>query len=397
MQTDPSSLVFNPAIFHGLSSEILDLTSVRGHATGNLLHHLVFFGTALGRYAHIFRRECHYPAMNGIVVGTTSCGKGESLNVINELYNLPTSKRFLLAPTKNISLTSGKETINVISEIQSEYEDGENRFLAIDEECSAQLKIGKVWNNSLPEILIKIIDGRELVCGDGSQTKTLLPLNYGSIGHITPVSLLANLTPKSIQNGSANRFLYIGFPDTEFSDEDGAMDEGEVRLIQEEIIKSLEEGGERQRVELEDAAITRWQEYVREMRSQNVSETIHALQQRLGKIALKLALVLGLVNREERISLQSMDEALYIIDYSRSTLQALFPEVSTPTPDETILQFLNGRGEVSQTELSQGLLSQLPKATIDNALKRLIQRGRLTKTVRTVARGRRPTYYSVIQ
>lgn len=392
-----SNLDFNTNIFHGLTSEILDLTSVRGHAAGNLIHHLVFFGTALGRYPHIFRRQCHFPALNAVLIAPTASGKGESLSVISELYGFGNDKPFQLAPTKNTCLTSGKKTIQLISDILDASDDGENRFLSIDEECSAQLKASNIWNNTLYEVLIKLIDGREITESVNRRTLELPPLNYGSIGHITPISFLQNISEGAVHNGSANRFLYIGFPETEFSENDGVMDENDLARIQEEIIISLDTGGERERIALDDPALSRWQEYMREMRGANVSTTISALQNRMNIIALKLALVLGLVNREEKISAQSMDEALYIIDYSRSTLQALYPERPTSTPDETILQFLNSRGEVSKTELSQGLTSQLPKAIIDNALKRLIQKGRLTKTVRTVARGRRPTYYSVIQ
>lgn len=383
------------SMFHGLTSEILDFTSVRGSTVGNLIHHLTFFGTALGRYPHVEWRGEIYANLNCILVGTSGCGKGESLGIINELYTFPAEHRELLAPTKNTTLTSGKRTIQMINAVLEAGLDGETRFLSIDEECSAQIVSASLWNNTLGQILIKFIDGAEVSETCNRRLITIPPLHFGSIGHITPMALIGTLRHMAFFNGLGNRFLFMGIPTPEFSEDDGSYCEADMSNLRQKLIESLTEGGARTRVEIDEDAREVHLNLLRSLRNETCSERIRALQQRMPIMCLRLALTLALVNREASITRQTMEEACAIIDYSRQTIGGLFGTTQQESPEQVVLSYLEEHGRTQRTPLMQALSSRLPRTIIDVALTTLISRNLVTRTTQTIARGRRPEFFEL--
>lgn len=401
---------FTSTQFHGLTGEVLDLTSVRGSTVGNLIHHLTFFGAALGRYPHVEWRGKIFADLNCILVGTSGCGKGESLGIINDLYTFPEQYRDLLAPTKNTTLTSGKRTIQMINAVLEECEDGETRFLSIDEECSAQIVSASVWNNTLAQNLIKFIDGVAVSEPCNRRLISIPPLHFGSIGHITPMALLATLRRMAFFNGLGNRFLFMGIPTPEISGDDGSYAEADMSRLRQKLIESLRDGGERTHVKIDDDAKEVHQNLVRTLQSTTCNERIRALQQRMPNICLKLALTLALVNRETRITRQTMEEACSIIDYSQKTIGELFGSTQQvaaqrgaahqvaaqqESPEQVILEYLREHGRTQQTPLKMALSSRLPRHILDGALISLVGQGRVTRTTQTIARGRRPEFFEL--
>ena len=386
---------FTSTQFHGLTGEVLDLTSVRGSTVGNLIHHLTFFGAALGRYPHVEWRGKIFADLNCILVGTSGCGKGESLGIINDLYTFPEQYRDLLAPTKNTTLTSGKRTIQMINAVLEECEDGETRFLSIDEECSSQIVSASQWNNTLAQVLIKFIDGVEISETCNRRLITIPPLHFGSIGHITPMALLATLRHIAFFNGLGNRFLFMGIPTPQLSVADGSYSEEDMAALRQKLIESLSEGGTRTRMWLDEDAGEVFLSLVRSLQSATCSERIRALQQRMPAMCLKLALTLALVNREETITRQTMEEACAIIDYSRKTIDELFGTTTQESPEQVILNYLSEHGRTQRTPLMQALSSRLPRNIIEMALNALVSRNRVTRTTQTIARGRRPEFFEL--
>ena len=381
--------------FHGLTYDILDFAAVRGSTVANLIHHLTFFGTALGRFPHVQWRGKIYPDLNCILVGTSGCGKGESLGIIQELYDFPAVHRYLLAATRNTSLTSGKRTIQAIHAILQAVGNGETRVLSIDEECSAQIRSAARPNNTLAQTLIKFIDGAAVSENCNGQQIDIPELHFGSVGHITPMVLTKAMGEETFFDGLGNRFLFMGIPTPEFSESDGSYSQS-VRLgLQQSLITSLSEGGERTQVEINPDAQELFLDLVRSQRSALCAEKIRALQQRLPVICLKLALTLALVNREESITRQTMEEACTIIDYSRKTIEALFGSTQKQSPEQVILEYLHEHGRTQRTPLMQELSSRLPRKVIDAALTSLVSQHRVTRTTETIARGRRPEFFEL--
>lgn len=383
------------SMFHGLTSEILDFTSVRGSTVGNLIHHLTFFGTALGCYPHVEWRGKVFADLNCVLVGTSGCGKGESLGIIQELYTFPPEHQELLAPTRNTSMTSGRRTVQAIHAILEEAGNGETRFLSIDEEWSAQIKGATQGNNTLTQILIKFIDGHSVTESCNGRTITILPLHFGSIGHITPMALLAALRHMAFFNGLGNRFLFMEIPTPELSEDEGRYSEDDMCHYRQKLIESLSEGGARLRVEIDEDAKEMYMDLVRSLRADTCTERLRALQQRMHVMCLKLALTLALVNREATITHQTMEEACAIIGYSRQTIGKLFGTTEEETPEQVILNYLAEHGRTQRTPLMLALSSRLPRNIIETALTALVSRNRVTRTTQIIARGRRPEFFEL--
>lgn len=390
-----NSINLESSKFHGLTGEILDFTSVRGSTVGNLIHHLTFFGAALGSYPHVEWRGKKYSDMNCILVGTSGCGKGESLGIIRDLYDFPPAQHGLLAPTRNTSLTSGKRTIQAINAVLQQCQNGETRFLSIDEECSAQINSADMRNNTLAQVLIKFIDGNAVTEPCNGRTITIPPLHFGSIGHITPMVLRATLRHMAFFNGLGNRFLYMGIPTPEFSEDDGSYSPESMRALQQKLIESLNEGGARQRVEMDDEAREVFLHLAHSLSGDTSTERIRALQQRLPDMCLKLALTLALVNREATITRQTMEEARAIIDYSRQTIDKLFGATEEETPVQAVLKYLTEQGRTQRTPLMQALTRDHDRKAIERALNMLVNEKRILQGTEVVERGRRPEFFEL--
>ncbi len=136
---------------------------------------------------------------------------------------------------------------------------------------------------------------------------------------------------------------------------------------------------------------------VRSLRAATCTDRLRALQQRMSVMCLKLALTLALVNREASITRQTMEEACTIIDYSRKTIAELFGASEEESPEQVILHYLQEHGRTQRTPLMQALSSRLPRNVIETALTSLINHSRVTKTVQTIARGRRPEFFELAQ
>lgn len=382
--------------FHGLTSEILAATSSRGSIVGNLMHHLVFFGTALGQYPHIWFRGKIYPALNCVLIGPTACGKGESLKVIEELYTFPKEQQYLLAPCRHLSLTAGKRVAQTIKGVLDDYEDGECRFLSIDEECTSQIKCSAIWNNTISAVAINLMDGNEITEIVMRKTIHLPPLHFGSIGHITPLSLVENLRIKDMTNGFANRMLFIGLPTPEYDFDEAEEDQNALADVRGALIESLDEGGERQRVSLDEAAMDYYKDFVNAHRNQKgINEHLLSLEVRFPQMCLKIALIIALTNREQTVSRKSMEEACAIMAYSRQTLEGLYGGSAVEAPEHVVLNYLAQNGKTRRTELMQNLSPTLERSVLDTTLERLVDEGAVLRSIQRTARGRRPEYFEL--
>lgn len=391
-----NSINMSSANFHGLTSELLDFASVQGSTPSNLAHHLAFFGASLGRYPHVFWRNELYPNLNIALVGGSGCGKGESLRIISKVYDFLPDQQEILAPTRNTTLTSGKHFLVMLHDILTRSSDGENRFLLIDEECSTQIKGASMWNGSLAETLCKVSDGVAISELKGSLAVDLQPVHYTSVGHITPMALLQNLRRETFFNGYANRILWIGVPTQEFTDSDGSYNEQSLLELRTKVAQSLRTGGEREHVTILPDTKERFVSYARELRTAAQSnEKLAALTQRLPQMCLKIALILALVNQDSAIDVRTLDEAIAVLDYSRGTIEELFGQHSQETPDQYVQRYLAHHGPTRRTDLMLALGRRLNRPIIEDALTRLIDTGIIIRTIRTVARGRRPEFFEL--
>lgn len=245
---------------------------------------MVFFGAGLGRYPHVQWRGKIFPALNCVLVGPSGCGKGESLGIIRELYTFPEDKRDLLASAHYLTITSGKRLVSIMCNAMETFEeDGENRFLGIDEECASTFRCAKIWTGTLSGILIKLIDGQKIEEKVGGQVINLPAFHYSSVGHITPRALKKSMGNEQFTNGLGNRFLYLDIPRQEFSLTDSRYDEQQMDEIRNALLDSLDKGGQKEQLEFGEGAFQTFTDYVRDIRSAIEEDNPHSFH--AGKIA----------------------------------------------------------------------------------------------------------------
>lgn len=207
--------------------------------------------------------------------------------------------------------------------------------------------------------------------------------------------LRATLRHMAFFNGLGNRFLYMGIPTPEFSEDDGSYSPEGMRALQQKLIESLNEGGARQRVEMDDEAREVFLHLAHSLSGDTSTERIRALQQRLPDMCLKLALTLALVNREATITRQTMEEARAIIDYSRQTIDKLFGATEEETPVQAVLKYLTEQGRTQRTPLMQALTRDHDRKAIERALNMLVNEKRILQGTEVVERGRRPEFFEL--
>lgn len=391
-----SNLAMNRGRFHGLTSEIMDFASVRGTFPANLFHHLIFFGASLGRSPYVEHRGEVYASINGLLIMDTAGGKGESLGIISEIYDFDEEHRDLLPITLKASLTGGNKTLRTINNLLKKHDNGENRLLSVDCECSSQFACQAIPTNGISQLIIRLADGEEITDTIGNKTFQLPPVHFGSVGHITPAVLLKKLKTIEMMNGFANRFLFIGVPRPTYSYDDGSYSKDELVKIQQRLMESLDKGSNRGKINIDDEAKDYYLSFVRSIRDDmGKNDKIDALQSRFDKLCLKVALTVALTNQEETISLASMEAASEVIRYSSETLKELYGDSIQETPEVMAIKFVEQRGEIARTELMVELSKKLERSIADKVVDKLVRSGRLKAETRVGSRGRRPVYYTI--
>jgi hypothetical protein len=384
--------------FHGLTSEVLDITSELGSTPANLSHHLAFFGASLGCSPFVFWRGKKTANLGVMLVGESACGKGESLGIIESVYDFPEQDMDLIAPMLMGTL-SGNKFIPTAYQIINTREDGECRLLNIDQESNARLKTAAAWNSQHDEKYCRAFDGNTLTDSIGNHTIYIPRLHFGSIGHITPMALQNSMKRESFFNGYANRVLWMGVPTQDFRDFAGDYDEQAMAHLHDELAMSLREGSIREKVEFTDSALAQFTDYAKAHRqAMKVDQFLNAATGRLDELCIKTALILCLCNRETKIENQVIDEAIAVMEYYKATMLSLFgSEARAEAPCETICKYLAVHGATSRTDLMKAMTGTLSRTDVEDHLNELARSGRVRCEQRRAPRGRFPHFYTLVK
>lgn len=388
----------NPSQFHGLTGELLDFASELGSIPGNLVHHLAFFGAALGRNPHVWWRSEIYPNLSVMLVGESACGKGESLSIIERIYRFPDPADADLPAPQLRGTISGDKFVATVSNSLATEEDGENRLLNIDEECNARFKAAAAWNSVHDEQYCKAFDGVPISGRCGARYISLANLHFGAIGHVTPMALERSMKRESFFNGFVNRSIWMGIATQDFRGADGYVDETGLTDLQRTLAESLRSGGDRdESIKMAEAAKKRFTDYICAHRAaMQGDEKLAASTQRMHLLCLKTALILSLCNRAEQIEVQSMDEAITVMEcYVKTVIELFGSNARAEAPATTLCKYLATHGATSRTDLIQALSGMYSRSSLDELLKKLTDAGKITCDRRKAARGRFPHFYEL--
>lgn len=399
----PNRIQFDITKFAGLLDNYLQLCPSDTNPAANLAHLFTFFGASLGAYPHVLRREKIFPNLNTLVVGETNSGKGMSLTFVRELFDPMDEDKYLVAPCRYVTFSSGKkfveyldDTLTEVSTTSSALGGSETRFLQINEEVASQLSTMRIPTNSLLDHLNNLYDGREISEIFRNRTIILKDIHFTGIYHTTPELARKKIDNRLVEQGYGNRLLIVGLPKVPYSKNHNHIDQSVFNMLQEKIMNSLRVGGARQQVDLTPEAEARFMELEEKYHQPDFgNDRINSLLKRFAKQCLKLALIIALINQEEKISLESMNAACEFMEYSRASIERLFGNNENTSPEQLILKYIGEQGTVIKTDITRTFYSSLGIEKINAALETLRLENKLIATEIKKERGRKAITYSL--
>lgn len=395
------SISFDTKKFTGLLANYLELCPSDTHPVANLAHLFAFYGASLGAYPHALWGDKIYPNLNALITGDTNSGKGTSLNFVRNIFD-PQDKD-LVAPFRYVTFSSGKNfveyldnTLTEISASSSSLGQTETRFLQLNEEVASQLSNMRIPANSLMDHMNALYDGREISERLGKRSISLKDIHFAGIYHTTPASIRSKLDKSLVEQGYGNRLLIVGLPKSPYTRNHNHCDQAVFNMLQDKIMNSLRVGGERTQIDLTDDAESRFIEFEEKYYQPDFgNERVNLLIARFAKQCLKLALIIALINQEEKISLESMMAACEFMEYSRACIEKIFGNNQELQPKYVILNYVREKGEVTKTDITREFYSRWDISKLNATIEALLLEEKLISTEIKKERGRKAITYSL--
>jgi hypothetical protein len=211
-------------MFPGLLGKIVTAASMcsEAHPAAIAGQFLVGFGNALGRAPHLYVGETRHSLQEFcIIVGPTGTGrKGDAWNVARTL--LAAADPEWADNCLSNGLSSGEGLIHHVRDAVEERDRktgepitvdagvADKRLLVVEPEFSQPLKVARREGNVLSDVLMNMWDGAHVLRTLTKHSPTrATDAHVGVIGHTTPAVLRTHLADLDIEDGFANRFLFL--------------------------------------------------------------------------------------------------------------------------------------------------------------------------------------------
>jgi hypothetical protein len=349
-----------PPAFYGLAGEVVKelLPHTEADEAALLAQILVCFGNAINRTAY-FTAEAskHHTNLYIIIVGLSGKGrKGSSLNQIKQLFEFDELEGWRKTSFAK-GLSSGEGLIDRVKDVVrmeapniQVMEDVDKRLLCIETEFGNVLQVMKRNGNTLSVVLRDAWDGSTLsTLTKNSPLKATDP-HISFIGHITFEELKTSINPVDIKNGLGNRFIYFCSDRSKELPEGLKLEPEKLRRLQEKIkdsylfVKAL---GVRE-IPFTDKARELWIEKYSTL--SNLKMGIHGdLSGRAEAQVRRIALILSLMNKESEVSLQALEAAFAIWNYSSDSIKYIWGTEFGNSILDKILAILENFGEMGRT------------------------------------------------
>ena len=398
-EADLSVPALHAAAFHGLAGDFVK--SLDPHTEADpvavLIHVLTVFGIVVGRGPHLIVDGARHGTNEfAVTVGASGkARKGTAEARAKETFLLADSD-FMAERVKG-GLSSGEGLIYQVRDpvetfspkdgtwIVSDPGEEDKRLLAIEQEFGGVLKIIERDGNTLSAILRMAWDGSKLSPLTKGNRIEATNAHIGMVGHITKDELLRRFSDTEAANGFGNRILWIYARRSKLLPEGGMFD-GQSHFGEKfrSVLEWAKTIGEMKRSE---SFRKSWAQAYPTLTAGGQGLT-GTLTNRQEAHALRLSMIYTLMDRSDTLDIQHLKAALAITDYVRETVEWIFGRrTGDPTADK-ILGFLK-TGEKTQTEISHLFEKHKPSQEIEQAIKALVDAGRVTsRTEKTIGRPR---------
>lgn len=341
---------------YGLAGEIV--RTIEPHTEADsmalLLNTLITFGNVIGRKA-FFEADGsqHFTNLYGVIVGTTSAGKGTSWSQIKQPFNAVDND---WAKTQIKSgLSSGEGLIAAVSD---ESKSTDKRLLIVESEFASVLGMQKREGNVLSPMIRSFWDDGTAHILNKNSPLSASNAHVSIIGHITPDELRSTFGKTQISNGFANRFLWTSIKRSKLLPNGGKMSDEE----QSSLVKKLQEAVEFARTvremkrdaEAESLWIRNYPILTAERSGAFGNATARARAQ-----VVRLSMIYALMDKSAVIKREHLIAALAFWQFCEDSAQNIFGDSTGLDDLDKLIKSLKNapKGKLSRTEISRDVFS----------------------------------------
>ncbi|MBY0549751.1 MAG: DUF3987 domain-containing protein [Candidatus Obscuribacterales bacterium] len=336
--------------------------------------------------------KVHYPRLFTLIYGNSArARKGTSFASVERLIR-STNKR-LVPPLRTTTgpLSSGEgliynlrdasETVDKKGEVKdSDPGVTDKRLLVIEEEFASALKTIKQEGNTLSTTLRSLWDSGDCEPLTKQNRIKTSGAHVGIIGHITPKDLTKHLSDADVWNGFANRFLFVCARRPQLVALPKPLSDDVVAAASDLLYRAVSIAMDGIELTMHNDAEELWCDIYPELTSER-GGIVGVITARAEAHVLRLAAVYAILDQKRTISTEHLRSATSAWQYCLDSARYIFRSTSDVEGEaqQQILEALNKRTMISQSEMHQIFNNHLGGQKINAALAALEGRGAITR------------------
>ncbi|MBI2988098.1 MAG: DUF3987 domain-containing protein [Deltaproteobacteria bacterium] len=395
-QPAPSWPTLNPLALYGLAGDTVKTIDLYTEAdpVAVLVTFLIFFGSVIGRKAHVkVEFTHHYLNLFASLVGDSSKGrKGVSRSTAHYIFSRVDSD---WANDRNTSgLSSGEGLIHAVRDqtIQSqpikkdgrviEYQDvitdqgvSDKRLNVTEEELSQALKMMAREGNILSATIRQAWDSGDLHPLTKNNPIRATGAHISLLGHITKDELLRHLDETEKANGFANRFIWFLVKRSKVIPNPTGTPQENLNPIIERLKAAVFFAQGQGEIKRDSEAEAVWAEVYPKL-SEGKPGMVGAVIARAEAQVVRLACIYALLDLSPVVKVCHLKAALALWDYAEASAILIFGDNMGDPVADRIITALKQRGGLSETEI-YNLFDRHNSKAVGRALDLLFQAGRI--------------------
>lgn len=380
----------HPAAFHGLAGDVVRTAalSTEGDPVGILIAFLAAAGNAMGPAPfHSVGDDEHGAALFAVTVGDTAKDrKGHSRATVMRLMRYSDPEWF--ARTAK-GLSTGEGLIHAVRDkTERTNKDGateivdegiaDKRLFVVEPEFARVLSVKERVGNTLSPVVRDAWDRGEVLSVLTKSPYKATGAHISILGNITESDLHAHISNVDIQNGLANRILWLVVRRARVAARLPKMSERHVDELTERIRRALAFARRSGEVEFSPEAWPLWEQAYATF-AERSSGLVESLTARGDPITLRLALIYALLDESDAIESVHLAAALAVWKYAHDSVIYLFGTMTGNSIADRILSLLQDGIVLTQTDISNGLGTHTTAAAMASAIRLLKTTGRIVE------------------
>jgi hypothetical protein len=397
-------------IYHGITKDVVELATRSSEAdpVAVAISHIVWSGAMFGRTRHInIGDEQHHGRLFAAIVGESAVArKGTSLAGPKKLWCR--AEDFLLRgdggprapqpfplgqPMKigtNLStfeglvyeIRDGEEPREGLDPADLDPGESDKRLLVIETELSRVLKVSKREGNTLLEALRIAWNGERMAPMTKTSRIAATEPHVCMIGHITQVELRSLLGEVNLQNGVANRIMWMLAKRSKIEPFPQPMPDSDVNRIGRELARlTTLAHASPGAVDFDNAARELWAHLFAEL-TQADNTILGPIKARAAPTVRRMALIYSLLDGCNHITVQHLEAAVAMWRYSSDSAGLIFGGRQADHKAQKLLDFLaDGKSKTKEAIRRDCFRGNVLAPDIDRVLADLVRAKRVVATV----------------